>query len=130
MKKSMNLIRSIISIVLIVLLVLADQLTKSLVNSHIELGTSVCIVNPLLYFTHVENEGAAWSILSGKQLLFIILTIVMLIVLVWFYVKTPMEKKYDPIRYCTVVLSAGAIGNFIDRVSQGRVVDFIDSRLV
>ena len=73
------------------------------------------------------NNGAAWGILSGKMGFFYIITIVILIVLVLFYIK---EAKYNLFMQVAIsLLFAGALGNFIDRLVNGEVVDFVDTNI-
>ena len=61
---------------------------------------------------------------------FVIMTVVILVIVSWFYGRTPVEKRYLPLRICMIVLTAGAIGNFIDRLTRGYVVDFFYFSLI
>ena len=58
------------------------------------------------------------------------MTVVILVIVSWFYGRTPVEKRYLPLRICMIVLTAGAIGNFIDRLTRGYVVDFFYFSLI
>ncbi|MDQ7229778.1 signal peptidase II, partial [Staphylococcus haemolyticus] len=85
------------------------------------------VIPNFLNITSHRNNGAAWGILSGKMGFFYIITIVILIVLVLFYIK---EAKYNLFMQVAIsLLFAGALGNFIDRLVNGEVVDFVDTNI-
>lgn len=120
----------------IILLAAFDQLTKYLVTANLMLGEEIPLVKGVFQLRYIRNDGAAWSILEGKQIVFIILTPIVIFFLAKMFVSLPEEKKYTPIRVITVFLTAGAIGNLIDRIwggealCQGSVVDFFDFCLI
>ena len=72
----------------------------------------------------MENRGAAFGILQNQQWLFFVITVLAVALLTFAYSKLPDEKKYRPLRFCYVFLCAGAVGNLIDRIFRGYVVDF------
>ena len=113
--------REILSLVLIVFL---DQLTKGWIESTHQLYESTTIIPGFFSLTYARNTGAAWSILEGQQMFFIILTCIVLLGLCWIMVKTPKSSTWTRIAFTLIM--AGAIGNFIDRVSFGYVRDFLD----
>lgn len=127
MKKKISYIYGIL---LVAFLVGIDQITKYFAITNLGDGTTFDIIKKVLRFNYVKNEGAAWGIMTGKQTLFIILTSVMLIAIVYVYIKAPEDGKYTPLRITASILAAGAIGNFIDRISKGYVDDFIDFHLI
>lgn len=113
-----------------------DQLTKNLVMAKMELNESIPVIEGVFQLRYIRNDGAAWSILAGKQIVFIILTPVVVFFLIKMFCSLPNEKKYLPIRVITVFVVSGAIGNLIDRIwygeklFQGSVVDFLDFCLI
>ena len=127
MKKKLSYLYGIL---LAKLLVVIDHGTKYFARTCLTDDKTFDVIKKVLRFNYVKNTGAAWGMMSGKQTLFIILTAVMLIGIVFLYVKAPEDKKFTPLRITMAVLAGGAIGNFIDRVSKGYVDDFIDFHLI
>lgn len=115
----------IFNFILFVILVAIDQITKYLAVTYLAGKKPVNIIKNVLQLTYIRNSGAAWGIFSGKQWFFIIITIVMLIVLLYLLYRIPTDKKYRFFRIIIVTLMAGAVGNFIDRIANGYVHDFI-----
>ncbi|PFA23998.1 MULTISPECIES: signal peptidase II [Bacillus cereus group] len=109
---------------LIALFVIAiDQVSKWLIVKNMELGTSIPIIDNVLYITSHRNRGAAWGILEGQMWFFYIITIVFvgfIVVYMKKYAKTDMLLGVS-----LGLILGGAIGNFIDRVFRQEVVDFI-----
>ena len=106
------------------------QYTKHLAVSALKDQPSIPIIKNVFELSYVENRGAAFGMLQNRQWMFIILTAAVLIVLGWIFHKMPFEKRYIPARFCITGLTAGAVGNLIDRVSQGFVVDFFYFKLI
>ncbi len=112
-------------LLLILGLVGLDQVSKAIAEAAIPLNDSVAWIEGFLYITHHHNEGAAWGLLQGAQWFFYIVTAFALAVFGYF----SMEIDFKNARFFSfgiVLLIAGTIGNFIDRVRFGYVVDFID----
>ena len=103
----------------------ADQITKYLVVQNIPLYGQVPAVPGLFHLTYVQNTGAAFSMLRGAQWLFVLIFLVLTVVVVW-----DMVKKVMPFtrleRWLVVCVYAGGLGNMIDRVRLGYVVDMIE----
>jgi len=106
--------------------ILSDQLTKMWAVNVLRNGESIKLSGDFLRFTYAENKGAAFSILQNQLWFFIIVTIVMLIVLVYVFFKTKNIASLSKLSIS--MIAGGAIGNFIDRLRLGYVVDFIDVR--
>ena len=106
--------------------IIIDQLTKYWALNVLRDGGSIKIIGEFLRFTYAENRGAAFSILQDQRIFFIIVTIIMLFVLAYIYFKTINISRLS--KLSIVMIAGGAIGNFIDRVRFGFVVDFIDVR--
>ncbi|ADV05427.1 signal peptidase II [Staphylococcus pseudintermedius] len=114
-----------LSLFITLIILIGDQLTKFIIRTQMTLGESFAVVPKFLYITSHRNNGAAWGILSGKMTFFYIITIIVLIALIVFYIK---EAKNNMLMQIAIsLLFSGALGNFIDRVSSGEVVDFIDT---
>ena len=108
----------------VVILVCFDQFTKYLAATTLKDNAGITLVDGLRLF-YLENRGAAFGILQNKQILFWILTVIFLAVVAYFLFKVPKNSYYRPINACLMFLSAGAVGNFIDRVIRQYVIDFI-----
>ncbi|MGX0910118.1 signal peptidase II [Staphylococcus caprae] len=114
-----------ISLLIAILIIIFDQVSKWIIATSMKIGDSYEVIPQFLNITSHRNNGAAWGILSGKMGFFYIITLVILVVLVLFYIK---EAKYNLFMQVAIsLLFAGALGNFIDRVFNGEVVDFIDT---
>ena len=109
----------------IIFLVFLDQFTKYLAVSKLKDKAAFKLIPNVLHFEYVTNTGAAWGMFSGRQIMFIVLTLLVLLVIGYVYIKTPKTKKYMPLRITLVLLTSGALGNFIDRVVNNYVHDFI-----
>mgnify|MGYP001052551373 FL=1 len=114
----------------VVILVLLDQYTKLLAIAHLKDQSAFVLWNNVFELHYLENRGAAFGIFQNQRWFFVIMTVVILVIVSWFYGRTPVEKRYLPLRICMVVLTAGAIGNFIDRLTRGYVVDFFYFSLI
>ncbi|MBO4785278.1 MAG: signal peptidase II [Lachnospiraceae bacterium] len=132
MKKALE--KYVIPALYIVDIVLLDQWVKLLTLLYVKDTNGFYIINKVLKIFFVKNEGMAWGMLQNKQVLFIILTPIVLVALMYFYYKLPFEKKFIIARICLICLCGGAIGNFIDRLGllwegselfHGYVVDMI-----
>ncbi|NQH33599.1 signal peptidase II [Streptococcus suis] len=98
-----------------------DQLVKAWTVANIELHTSREFLTGFMSLTYLRNYGAAWSILQGQQWFFTIVTVVVMIGLVWYYVKNIKGNLLT--LFSLSLMMAGALGNFIDRLRLGYVVD-------
>lgn len=121
---------NIIFIVGILILVFLDQLTKWLVVLKLKPIHDFPIINNVFHLSYVENRGAAFGILQGKHLFFIIITLIVMIFIVIYYNKLPSQRKYHWMRFALILLASGAIGNLIDRIRLGYVIDFLYFKLI
>ena len=151
MKKKIN-ISICIQIVLLILLIAVDQITKYLAVVNLKGAEPVTLIPNVLELRYLENAGAAFSMLQNRQWVFYIITAVVLIIVfyVWGRVVVSLKsyaqlKDYEAtagdfkiktfrnglfLDYILIVLAAGAIGNLIDRVRFQYVVDFIYFRMI
>lgn len=125
MKKSIG--KAILGMVILLVL---DQLTKIWAYNTLRLNGSMPLIKDVFALTYLENRGAAWGMLEGGKLIFILIAALITCAAVYVYIKTPMEKKYVPLRMVLVFLVSGAIGNVIDRFTRGFVVDFFSFELI
>ncbi|MGA5660006.1 lipoprotein signal peptidase LspA [Bacillus bombysepticus] len=100
-----------------------DQISKWLIVKNMELGTSIPIIDNVLYITSHRNRGAAWGILENEMWFFYIITVVFVVFIVFYMKKYAKTDKLLGISLSLIL--GGAIGNFIDRVFRQEVVDFI-----
>ena len=109
-----------------VAVVAADQFTKYLTLANIPLYTDVSFIPGFLGFTYVQNTGAAFSSFEGQQWLFVLIFAALTAGILWEYFKSPMPfTKFE--RWCIAAVYAGGLGNMIDRVRFGYVVDMIET---
>ena len=131
-----------IQIVLFLVLILIDQFTKYLAVIHLKNQPDVPIIHQVLEFHYLENTGAAFGIFQNRQWMFYLITVlVFVIVAIIFCLLNIRLRNYCRmdddrfqsrtffqitfLNYLLIFLSAGAIGNFIDRIHAGYVIDFI-----
>ena len=104
--------------------VVADQAVKSLVVNSMQLGETQRFLPPLLQLTRVHNYGAAWSSFSGARWLLIALTAAGMCAIAWLLVKI---VRHPLGQWSLAIILGGGIGNLIDRVRLGYVVDMLDT---
>lgn len=103
-----------------------DQLIK-LVVSFLDLNTKITIIPNFFYITYVQNDGAAWSILSGNRLLLIMIGIICLFLVYFFLIRNKQISKFEQVNY--VLLVSGIMGNLCDRIIRGYVIDYLDFKI-
>lgn len=114
--------------ILITLLVLIlDIVSKIVVVNYLKLGESINVINKFLYLTYVRNTGAAWSILANNTYLISFISLVIIAGIIWYIVNNRSDVKIEKTAYALVL--GGAIGNFVNRIIYGYVIDFIDIKI-
>ena len=108
------------------MLILLDQGTKLWALGSLKPIHSMTVVDGFLDLTFVENRGVAFGMLSGQRWLILVLTGVIAGALIYFYRTLPKKKAYLPLRAALLLVLSGAVGNIIDRVCRGYVVDFFE----
>ncbi len=114
---------TILAIIIGIVLVAADQLTKLYALNVIKPKGTITVIDNFYYFTYVENRGAAFGIMQNKQWFFIIVTLLIFAAFGYILFKYKIEGK---LFFAAVVLIfGGGVGNLIDRIFRGYVVDFL-----
>lgn len=112
-------------LILLIILLAIDQVSKFWVRTYLINHSPVIIIPKVLNLQYYENTGAVWGILSGKIPFLILFTFFLLAVILYVYIKIPSGKKYNILKILAVFIIAGALGNLSDRILLGHVVDFI-----
>lgn len=105
-------------------ILVADQVTKAAVRASLELGESRAVIDGFLWLTRVQNTGAAFGMLKGRQWLLIAIAVAVLLTLT--YVMARVRPESPITRTALAMVAAGSAGNLIDRVALGGVTDFFD----
>jgi signal peptidase II len=106
---------------------LFDQITKILISIFLNVNEKVVVIKNFLWAYYVENDGAAWSILSNKQNLLILLSIIALII-IYRYMYNFKKNKRNNLAFGFII--GGIFGNLIDRIFLGYVRDFISIKVI
>ncbi len=120
----------VFDILFLALLVFIDQYTKYLAVIYLKDKSAYNIINGVLELNYLENKGAAFGMLQNQKLFFVFVAIIFVVVIGYVLFKTPLDKKYNKLHVLLVMISAGAIGNLIDRLRFDYVVDFIFVSLI
>ncbi|MBR4696182.1 MAG: signal peptidase II [Selenomonadaceae bacterium] len=108
-------------------IIVLDQIVKLAVKANMAPGETIPLIPHVFHFTYVLNPGAAFGILENQRLFFIVAGV---LILLFFGCLYPRMRKQDPwLRYGCAALLGGAVGNLIDRIYNGLVVDFFDFRI-
>lgn len=134
------------AIVAIVVLVAFDQYTKYMIVEHFAMHEYYPIAGDIFGLYYLQNEGMSWGMFQGKQVVFLIFTVIVLIAVGFLYVRLLRDSYFRPLNVCMLFLGSGAIGNMIDRVLgteflhtgntdtiqflHGGVVDFLYIKLI
>lgn len=121
--KALTLVAGVLAVVAF------DQATKTAVAARMSLGESIPVVPGLLHFTLVRNTGMAFGLLSGadvpyKSVLMTLGALVALSAVAYYAIRSPQGEKLT--RFVLILILGGAIGNIIDRIRLGYVIDFVD----
>ncbi|MBK3494462.1 signal peptidase II [Viridibacillus sp. YIM B01967] len=104
--------------------VIIDQLTKWSIVKNMQFGETIMLWDPYFGLLSHRNRGAAWGMLQGQFWLFAIVTVAVVIGIIYYFQK---EGRGKPLfQVSLMMLLGGAIGNFIDRLFRGEVVDFVN----
>ena len=111
-------------ILLIIIFLVIDIVSKLVISNLMNVYDSVIIVKNFFNITYVKNTGAAWSLFAGRTWLLIIVSLIIISFIIFYIYKNKPKNKFEMVGYSLVL--GGAIGNFIDRIVYGYVIDFLD----
>jgi signal peptidase II len=114
-------------VVVACLIFLADRLSKYLVMANMAEGQSIPLIPPFLYVTYVQNRGAAFGFLQGQVALLSAIAVVCLLFIITQWNKIMAKSSF--VRWGVLIALAGALGNLLDRLRWGAVIDFLDIRI-
>ena len=127
MKKLLS-IKNLIPTLIIIFGVVIDQLTKLLAVIFLKPVDTVPIINDVIHLTYHTNRGMAFGMLKDARWVFITVSLITIIaMLAWLYSGRTKGRLY---MYSICLIVSGGIGNMIDRIALGEVIDFIDFRLI
>lgn len=106
-----------------------DYLTKILCVANIALGDSITVIPGVLDFTYIQNRGAAFGSFSNARWVFMIASVVMIALITCYVISNRKALSY-PLVITLSMIAGGGVGNMIDRVAYGYVVDFIDVKFL
>lgn len=113
-----------VSMLIMVGIILLDQISKYAVVANIALGESVDVIRGVFRFTYIRNEGAAFGMLDDARWVFLLLSTLAIVgVLVYMFVKKPTSRM---LCISLAFIVGGGVGNMIDRIKLGYVIDFLD----
>ena len=121
---------NLIGLATAVLLIALDQWTKALAVKHLMNQQPFVIWDSVFELHYLENRGAAFGIMQGQQVFFLVIALVVLLAVVYLFCKMSKDAKFVPLRLIAIAVLAGAWGNMIDRVRLGYVVDFFYFKLI
>lgn len=130
MNKYINKMMLFLDMMIVIAGIVLDQWTKTFMTRLLKNQPAVPIIKDVLELDYVENRGAAFGMLQGQRIYFIVIAVVVFFLFVWLLLKLPSEQKYRKIHIALSFILAGAIGNTIDRGLNGYVVDFIYFKLI
>lgn len=110
------------------IVLILDQITKWIVVKEMYLGESSPIIEGIFYLTSHRNAGAAFGILQNQRWFFIVITILVVVGIIYYLLQLKGEKKL--MSWALGLILGGALGNFVDRLMYGEVVDFLDVKIV
>jgi len=113
------------ALIIVALLTAMDQATKFAAVNYLRPVGNIPLIPGVFHLTYATNTGAAFGMFQGGRWFFIILTVGVVGAIVYYFVKLPHSKEYEWIRLTLLFICSGAIGNFIDRLLKGYVVDFL-----
>ena len=120
----------IICLLTVACVVVADRLTKSLFSNILQLGESLPVIKKVFHFTLVHNTGIAFGLFKDNGFVFLIIPIIAVVLLgynLYYYHKVGELDRLYVLGFSLIL--GGAIGNLIDRIMFGHVIDFIDLRI-
>jgi signal peptidase II len=115
-------------LVLIILVIAFDQLTKTYIHATLTPGHMKHVLGNFLRFTFVYNPGGAFGISIGNFWLYTAVSLLAVVIIIIYFLKVPNHNRFA--KTCLACVVGGALGNQIDRIVYGQVIDFIDVNII
>ena len=115
------------TIIISIILLCIDQISKLLVVNLLTKTDSITIIKNFFYLTYINNDGAAFSILVGKRIFLILIAVLVIVMLIRYIKKNNIQNKLELVSISLII--GGSLGNLMDRVVRGYVIDFLDFNL-
>ena len=104
-----------------------DQILKFIIRSKLVLNETINVIANFFNITYVENDGAAWNILSGNKIILILIALLVLFFIFYYFIFNKKLNKIEVIAYSLFI--GGLLGNLWDRIFIGRVIDYLDFKI-
>lgn len=104
-----------------------DQILKFIIRSKLVLNETINVIANFFNITYVENDGAAWNILSGNKIFLILIALLVLFFIFYYFIFNKKLNKIEVIAYSLFI--GGLLGNLWDRIFIGRVIDYLDFKI-
>ena len=128
MRKALSVI---ISLIVVAILVVIDQISKLwIVKNMVPYKDEKKVIDGVFSLRFIKNSGAAWGSFSGKTILLLVISIILIVAMLYVYKNIIFENKYLELKICILFILGGAIGNMIDRIRLGFVIDFIEAKFI
>ena len=114
-------------IIVAIAVIVLDQGIKLLIRTNMTEGGSVPVIKNIFHLTYIQNPGAAFGFFAHRTYFFVVASLLVVGLVVYYYRKLPKEKYF--LRIALGLLVGGALGNTIDRVRLGKVIDFLDFKV-
>lgn len=115
------------TIIISIILLCIDQISKLLVVNLLTKTDSITIIKNFFYLTYINNDGAAFSILVGKRIFLILIAVLVIVMLIRYIKKNNTQNKLELVSISLII--GGSLGNLMDRVVRGYVIDFLDFKI-
>lgn len=115
------------TIIISIILLCIDQISKLLVVNLLTKTDSMTIIKNFFYLTYINNDGAAFSILVGKRIFLILIAVLVIVMLIRYIKKNNIQNKLELVSISLII--GGSLGNLMDRVIRGYVIDFLDFKI-
>ena len=116
-----------IIIIISIILLCIDQISKLLVVNLLTKTDSITIIKNFFYLTYINNDGAAFSILVGKRIFLILIAVLVIVMLIRYIKKNNIQNKLELVSIYLII--GGSLGNLMDIVIRGYVIDFLDFKI-
>ena len=108
----------------VIIVLIVDFISKLFISNYFILNKSVSVINKFFYITYTNNYGAAFSIMQNSRFLLIFISVLVLFILVYYLNKKKIDNRLEI--FCYSLLLGGLLGNLVDRIIYGYVIDFFD----